>query len=326
MKSTTIDGNAIEKQLDEDDKVPELKKIDRDFRRMILLSLAKANDDNPYLILDLKVGVSIETVRLRYHDLSRSLHPDKHYRKELGPYKRKLESLFSRIQKAYSKLKDPYSKEALDKLLKLKDTPAKTRPIQGDGSTFKASSKPKPPTQLSKEMERWGKAEAAYKKGLDFEKNGFAWDAYMHFVEAVKLEPKRDTYKAAHQRIQAAAFRERSQREIQELKNEITSSGASQAILRKSEELLRLEPESLDAKIIFSRCIVERKMEDRYHEAEVLLQRLKSARPQDSDPCLWLARLYENRGEKKAAMKEAKEALNRNPKNSSAEKLIQRLK
>ena len=313
-----------------DDEKSELKNLDLAFRRRVLEGLTKDYEANPYLVLELPVGSPLETVRKRYHELSQELHPDRHFKKELGHYKRRLESLFSRIQKAYARLKDPFDKEAIDKVLKMKEAasaPPKTRPSRTRFNEVSViTHKPQVPKEVSKNLEKFAKSETAYKKGLECEKNRKFFDAYKYFVESLKLEPKRDLYIAAHQRIQVAAFRERAQKQIEELKNEVSAMGFSMAALRRAEDLMRQDPESLDIKFIFCKAIVEKKVEDRYPEVMTLLQRLKGVRQHDAEPYYLLAKVYEAKEDKKAALKEAKEALQKNPAYAPAQKLIERLK
>ena len=46
-------------------------------------------------------------VQAAYYQLSRDWHPDRHFRRDLGEYKEKLEYVFVHITKAYKTLSDP---------------------------------------------------------------------------------------------------------------------------------------------------------------------------------------------------------------------------
>lgn len=73
-----------------------------------------AGSGNYYMLLGLPPDTDAERVRDRYYDLSRSWHPDRFYRYDLGEHKEKLESVFVAITQAYSTLTHPDQREAYD--------------------------------------------------------------------------------------------------------------------------------------------------------------------------------------------------------------------
>jgi len=66
-----------------------------------------ATTKNYYAILGVSPSADDATIQAAYYQLSREWHPDRHFRRELGEYKAKLELVFVHITKAYKVLSDP---------------------------------------------------------------------------------------------------------------------------------------------------------------------------------------------------------------------------
>jgi len=66
-----------------------------------------AKEGNHFGMLGVSPDGDAATVQAAYYQLSREWHPDRHFRRELGPYKEKLEFVFVHITKAYKTLSDP---------------------------------------------------------------------------------------------------------------------------------------------------------------------------------------------------------------------------
>ena len=66
---------------------------------------AKAGDY--YQLLGTAPDSTPESITAAYYQMSRDWHPDRHYRRDLGEYRPKLEAIFINITKAYKVLSDP---------------------------------------------------------------------------------------------------------------------------------------------------------------------------------------------------------------------------
>lgn len=80
-----------------------------------------------YQVLGLERTASREEVRTAYFTRSKSFHPDTMFRKRLGPYKAKMESIFTRLTEAYEVLGKKRSREEYDRYLALQD---RTREVE----------------------------------------------------------------------------------------------------------------------------------------------------------------------------------------------------
>ena len=84
-------------------------------RRQIDRMSAFAKAGNHYAILGLPPGADQTTIQAAYYQLSREWHPDRHFRRELGEYKAKLELVIDNITKAYKVLSDSDRRRRFDR-------------------------------------------------------------------------------------------------------------------------------------------------------------------------------------------------------------------
>lgn len=73
-----------------------------------------AADGDHYAMLDVDEDADRTDIQKAYHGLSRRWHPDRYFRKELGDYREKLESVFIAITDAYRTLSNDASRKAYD--------------------------------------------------------------------------------------------------------------------------------------------------------------------------------------------------------------------
>ena len=90
-------------------------------RMAIELAFDGIDDKSFYEILLLPRTAEQKSVKRAYYRLSKEYHPDKFYRKNLGPYKAQLEVIFNKITEAYRILSDVDSRADYDDLVFGKD-------------------------------------------------------------------------------------------------------------------------------------------------------------------------------------------------------------
>jgi curved DNA-binding protein CbpA len=107
----------------EPDGSPDASDIDlRPEQRMAIeLAYDGIDDKSFYEILLLPRTAEQKSVKRAYYRLSKEYHPDKFYRKNLGPYKAQLEVIFNKITEAYRILSDVDSRADYDDLVFGKD-------------------------------------------------------------------------------------------------------------------------------------------------------------------------------------------------------------
>lgn len=309
-----MNDEEIKKILESDEADSDLRELDKNLRSKILLKSLEVHRQNPYEILEITHRASKEALRERYHEISKMFHPDRFFKKKLGHYKRRLESIFSTIQKAYAVLKNPIEKEALDLKLKLQESKSSS-----------LSNVDKKPLKLSPEMEKMGKAEALYKKALQLESQKSYSDAADSLREAIKLQPKREIYKQAYDRIIPLAQSKQSERSAFILANRIDELGWSVEIFQEVENAYKMQPQLIELQTLLGRGIVEMRLIDRARDAKEMLFRAKAHQPQNNDVCIALAKAYVMLGDKKAAEKELQTLIKKSPDYLPALKLLEKI-
>ncbi len=69
---------------------------------------------DPYRLLGVAPGSDDKAVRRGYGERVREFHPDRFFRKRLGPYRGKLEAIFQKIESAYAELRSREARAAYD--------------------------------------------------------------------------------------------------------------------------------------------------------------------------------------------------------------------
>ena len=94
--------------------VDERLEIPVDAQRRILLF--EAGLERPYHeLLGVAAGVDAKAVKRAYFQLSKEYHPDRYYRREIGPYAEKLDRIFKKVVEAYELLMDPTTRAELER-------------------------------------------------------------------------------------------------------------------------------------------------------------------------------------------------------------------
>jgi len=291
---------------DEDDE--ELRELDLEFRKNILHKYHLPADTNPFDILETYPQAEFSEIKKQYVLLSRNYHPDRFFNKKLGHYKEKLDLIFSRIQKAYSALKDPLDRKAVFQKMRGRSAVEKKK-----GAKLRTSQieRKKRRISLDPKIEKIGKAETFYKKGLKFMDDGDYVSASNSFAFAMQTNPERTLYQKAYEDIKPKMQHQQAQRYLEKALSagEIGITEESFAI---AEQSLKYDSSIPKAQLLVAQGIIELDLNARFREARELLLRAKASMPEDPTPCVLLAKLYQAQGQKKEAKKEYAEALRRN--------------
>ncbi|CAG0966095.1 hypothetical protein ARNL5_01298, partial [Anaerolineae bacterium] len=114
---------------------PEVVDLDPERRRRIDELYIALDLLDHYEVLGLGREVSRADIRTAYFTLSKVFHPDTMFRKRLGAYKAKMESIFKRLTESYEVLGKTKARKEYDHYLKLQDrTRAVEVALDGDGA------------------------------------------------------------------------------------------------------------------------------------------------------------------------------------------------
>src|SRR4051794_4521867 len=79
--------------------------------RLRILAMARLADGrDPWALLGVERGVNDKTLKRAYFKLSKEIHPDRFYGKQLGSFADKLAAVFEAVSRAYAKLTTPEKK------------------------------------------------------------------------------------------------------------------------------------------------------------------------------------------------------------------------
>ncbi len=74
-------------------------------------------DATHYELLGVSAGADRKAIRDAYFALSKRFHPDVYFKREIGPYRERIEGVFRALTRAYDALSNPRQRAAYDKLL-----------------------------------------------------------------------------------------------------------------------------------------------------------------------------------------------------------------
>jgi curved DNA-binding protein CbpA len=102
------------------DDAPELEEevdLELEFRRRVLSLHEKLPTLNYYQLLGVDRSADRKAVKRAYFELAAIFHPDKYFRKELGSFKLRMETIFGRVTQAYDALINKEGREEYDQYL-----------------------------------------------------------------------------------------------------------------------------------------------------------------------------------------------------------------
>jgi hypothetical protein len=180
--------------LDQEDQDPDLSQISRALRSRILLMSQDLDKMNFFEILEVTPSADAAEIHANYLRLVKEMHPDSLRVKDAGHYKRKLETIFGKIQEAYQEI-HPDNKRAayLHELMEGRRT-------KKDGNS-KSKSKyeykvPKKDVEL-----KLADADSQYEMGVKEEKRGNLQAALNFYQMAMNLNTSRKAYEDAYHRV-----------------------------------------------------------------------------------------------------------------------------
>jgi len=131
--------------------------------RLRILAMARLVDArDPWALLGVPHGADAKTLKRSYFKLSKEIHPDRFYGKQLGSFADRLSIVFEAVSRAYARL----------------TTPEKTRPSDKQAA---GSEQPQTPQEYAAEL---------FERACGLEVGGDALDAMKLFAAAVRIDPQ----------------------------------------------------------------------------------------------------------------------------------------
>jgi curved DNA-binding protein CbpA len=242
---------------------PELE-IPVEAQRRVLLF--EAGLERPYHeLLGVGAGVDSKTIKRAYFQLSKEYHPDRYYRREIGPYAEKLDRIFKKIVEAYELLMDPTTRAELERSMSSRAPeapapppaaaapPAAGPPVKPSAPAADAAPPPPSPGRRALERlhrqfripdsilaERRGRAREFYAAAMVALKKQRWVDAASSARLAIAFDPWNDEYKKRFGEAQSHVNEIR----VKELvdRAELAAGNAPQEALRLFVEALHFRP------------------------------------------------------------------------------------
>jgi curved DNA-binding protein CbpA len=241
-------GDKLEAEVDPDLDIPV------EAQRRVLLF--EASLERPYHeLLGVAAGVDSKAIKRAYFQLSKEYHPDRYYRREIGPYAEKLDRIFKKIVEAYELLMDPTTRAELERSMAGRGPEPPAPESAPAGVAAPPPSAPPPPSAGRRALERLHR-QFRIPESILAERRGRARDLHgaaliaahkQRWLEAaasarlaIAFDPWSDEYKKHFGELQARASEIRSAELIE--RAEAASRSNSSEALRLFEEALHLRP------------------------------------------------------------------------------------
>ena len=300
-----------------------------------------------YELLEVRTETTDKAIKRAYYRLSREFHPDRFYRRELGPYKSRLEQVFARINQAYRVLSDDGLRADYDAKLAggTEDTgqvSMATHEVnfgtmlerrghprrKGDSGQVRMKKKKAPmPSFLTEAKDklagRLRQARKAYLLGRRSWEQGDFDEAGKLLQRSLLLDPKNEEARQLYQRAVGKARNQRAEdfwREGQDaLKREDPETAAA-----KFKQAVECQPTRGKYYMAFGKVIWEHTM--RHRTAIELFRTAVEKEPNNLDYLLDIADAYENVGMPNNALKALERATQIAPDDSRVKKALKRLR
>jgi curved DNA-binding protein CbpA len=215
----------------------------------------EAGLDRPYHeLLSVEPGVDGKAIKRAYFQLSKEFHPDRYYRRQIGPYAEKLDRIFKRVVEAYELMMDPTTRAELERSIAGRaPEPAAPEPPAPEAGARPAAP---PPSAGRRALERLHRqlripdAILAERRARAREFHGASlvalrkqsWlEAAASARLAIAFDPWNAEYKRGFGEVQARVNEMRAN-ELLERANASADAHASQEALRLFEEALHYRP------------------------------------------------------------------------------------
>lgn len=86
--------------------------LDEALKAQLLDLEAKVKSADHFTLLGVARGADAASVKAAFFQLSKKLHPDKYFRKNLGDFRPRLEAVFKALSRAHQTLTHPEKREA----------------------------------------------------------------------------------------------------------------------------------------------------------------------------------------------------------------------
>lgn len=282
-----------------------------------------------YALLNAKPTASAAELQQAFYQISRTWHPDRFFRRELGEYREVLDTVFLAVTESYRILSNPVSRLTYDR----------ARPAAPSGAARTATADPSRPSPrpaprldraVSKAMlemraqlkERLQKAATLHAEGVAARAEGQVLKASNAFSMALTYDPKNEQYKTDAEEAKKAARLHQARQAIAAAENAESFANHRQAhdgYRRAIEFGLR------EARAFYRLGVLTKKLDE---DTKAAVQHLRQAVALDGDNLeyrLTLAEMYTEAGMATSARAQYEHILSVDKTNSKAKESLKEL-
>ena len=286
-------------------------------KKEILAIEAKLETTNPFELLGVGNGSSVEICKNAYYDLSMRLHPDRHYGKELGSFRARIDKIFRKLTEAQVTLTDREKRAAFEKanpvLFRAAVAPSVHDNLRADDRARRIARHP----YLAKHA-RQAELLSRARKELD---GSHPAQAILDLEQLLKLEPNNAEAKKLLVEATTKKDKLRGVAAFDEALKLASVGDMTNAVLRLTEALEKSPTLNVAVKGYEFSC-----REGDWKNARLFGQKWVEYEPRSSKAHLSLAEAMERVGLQKNAKREAEEALKLDPDNKAAKALVAKLR
>lgn len=290
-----------------------------DERQRILSFYDRLEKDTYYELLGIPRDAPQKEIKAAYFTLSREYHPDRFFRRDIGDFRWRLESIFKKLTEAYQVLYNPQTREDYNKTI-----PAEQKHFE----QVRQEQGPAPPTPKEAEVpqeiqEKVEKAREFFDAGLKDSLEKKYASAAANFKLAMVYDPFNDKYKKHYEEAHGIVVRT-------EIERFLHAASSAESILHHDEskrfllKALELSPDHAQAHHKLARMMLmtgEGLKEARDHCLKALAKE-----PDNVEYRLTLAQIFMDGKLFKNAFREYDTILKKDPKNEEALAQIKELK
>jgi curved DNA-binding protein CbpA len=279
-------------------------------------------------ILGVAAAADVKAVKRAYFELSKEYHPDRYFRRNIGPFGPRLERIFKRVVEAYELLSDPATRAEVQR------NAAETAPPAASPATAavpeKGPSAPKkklPPLhlhapQLRALAERKAKAKGFFETGMAAFKEGRWREAAASVRLAIAFDPWNEAVKEAFGEVQRRANEERAEQLLKEANGTLDLRRGADA-LPLFEEALHYRPH--DPEVNYTTARLAWLVAGDLKKAKEYAARACELRPEVLHYRRTLGQIYKAAGLTANARREFEAALRIDPKDAEAKQELRGL-
>ncbi len=198
-------------------------------------------------VLGVPADADVKAVKRAYFELSKEYHPDRYFRREIGPFAPRLERIFKRIVEAYELLSDPATRAEVQK--NVVEAPPPSAAAAPDAAPAGPRKKLPPlhlhAPQLRALAERKTKAKSFFETGMAAYREGKWRDAAASVRLAIAFDPWNEGFKESFGEVQRKANEVRAEQLLKEAHASLDLRHGPEA-LRLFEEALLYRPHDPD--------------------------------------------------------------------------------